>query len=118
MNDRLRAQVIAEWRGLPETPFPKDTSRAVGEILGKVIADLGLQARMRDHEILTAWGDIVGEFIARHSTPMSLIEGVLYVRVIEPSVRYELENTFRADILKKLKERFGRTVRQVRFRLS
>jgi predicted nucleic acid-binding Zn ribbon protein len=116
MNSRLRAQVIAEWRGLPETPFPQDTSKPVSEVLAKLLTKLGLQTRVREQEIISAWREVVGDFAAQHSTPVSLVEGVLYVRVLQPSMRYELENTWRREILRKLKERFPKGVRDIRFR--
>jgi predicted nucleic acid-binding Zn ribbon protein len=110
--------VIADWRGLPEKPFPTDTSKPIGTILDKVIAKLGLEKRLREEEVLQAWSDVVGAFIAQHSTPQRLVEGVLHVRVLQASMHYELDRTLRADILAKLKNRFGRTVRDIRFRVG
>ena len=114
----MRARAIAEWRGLPEVPFPADTSRLIGGIVEKVIAELGLAKRLREEEVLTAWREVVGDFIAQHSCPQRLIEGVLHVRVLQPSMLYELDRTLRQDIVAKLKQRFGRTVRDVRFRVG
>jgi hypothetical protein len=118
MNPRMRARVIAEWRGLPEEAFPRDTSKTVQSVLTKVIAELGLEGRMREEEILAAWKSIVGEFVAQHSSPQRLVEGVLYVRVLQPSMHFELERSWRTEILKKLKHRFGRSIRDVRFRVG
>jgi len=43
---------------------------------------------------------------------------VLTVQVLQPSVRYELDRTWKPQILSKLQARFGtRIVREVRFRL-
>ena len=110
--------MIAEWRGLPEIPFPADSSRLVGSIVEKVIAELGLAKRLREEEVLTAWREVVGDFIAQHSCPQRLAEGVLHVRVLQPSMLYELDRTLRHDIVAKLKARFGRTVKDVRFRVG
>ncbi|MEQ1851675.1 MAG: DUF721 domain-containing protein [Chthoniobacteraceae bacterium] len=118
MNPKLRARVIAEWRGLPERPFPKDTSKPIGNVLEKVMADLGLGQRIREEEVRGAWREMVGEFIAQHSCPQRLVDGVLHVRVLQPSMLYELDRTLRPDIVAKLKKRFGRTVRDVRFRVG
>ena len=118
MNPQLRSKVIADWRGIPERPFPQDTSRPIAGVLEKVIAQLGLAKRVREEEILRAWEDIVGAFIAQHSCPQRLADGVLHVRVLQPSMLYELDRTLRADILAKLKQRFGRAVRDVRFRVG
>jgi predicted nucleic acid-binding Zn ribbon protein len=118
MKPHLRARVIAEWRGLPEIPFPKDTSQPIGVVLSKVIADLGLSARVKEEEIQAGWKSVVGDFLAQHSSPQKLIEGVLYVRVLQPAMLYELERTWRPEIVKKLKARFGRAIRDVRFRVG
>ena len=118
MNPQLRSKVIADWRGVPERPFPQDTSRPIGSVLEKVIAQLGLGKRVREEEILRAWEEIVGPFIAQHSVPQRLVEGVLHIRVLQPSMLYELDRTLRTDILAKLKARFGRTVRDVKFRVG
>jgi hypothetical protein len=47
-----------------------------------------------------------------------LINGVLQVRVLQPSMLYELDRTMRPEIVRKLKLRFGRTVRDVKFRVG
>ncbi len=118
MNPQLRSKVIADWRGMPERPFTQENSKPVGCVLEKVIAQLGLEKRVREEEILRAWQDIAGSFIAQHSTPQRLVEGVLHIRVLQPAMLYELDRTLRADILAKLKERFGRAVRDVKFRVG
>lgn len=118
MNPKLRARVIAEWRGLPERPFPADAAKPIHAEVEKVMAGLGLDQRLREEEVRGAWRDMVGEFIAQHSRPQRLVDGVLHVRVLQPSMLYELERTLRADIVAKLRQRFGRTVRDVRFRVG
>jgi predicted nucleic acid-binding Zn ribbon protein len=117
--EQLRARVIAEWRGLPQTPFIRDTAQAIGEPLKKVMAGLGLQDRLREDEVLKAWREIVGDFIAGHSSPQRLKDGVLYVHVLQPTVHFELDRMWKPQILEKLKKRFGtRTVRGIRFRIG
>jgi len=62
---------------------------------------------------------IFGDFIAAHSAPVALREGVLYVRVLQPALHYELEQISKSEILRKLKQRFGgKTIRDVRFRVG
>jgi Dna[CI] antecedent, DciA len=58
-------------------------------------------------------------FIAVHSAPVALREGILYVRVLQPALHYELEQISKSEILRKLKQRFGvKTIRDVRFRVG
>ena len=118
VNSRIKAQVIAEWRGLPEIPFTKDTSRAVGPLVSALMKELGLETRVKEEEIISAWQEIVGEFLANHSKPSRLFEGILYVRVLQASMQFELERTWKKEILLKLKKRFGKAVRDVRFKMG
>jgi predicted nucleic acid-binding Zn ribbon protein len=119
MSPSLRAAAIAEWRGLPEK-FPKpDRWQSPADLLPKLMQRLGLKERLHETEVMEAWARIVGEFIAAHSAPVALREGVLYVRVLQPALHYELEQVSKAEILRKLKQRFGgRIIRDVRFRVG
>jgi hypothetical protein len=48
-----------------------------------------------------------------------LRDGILYVRVPQPALHYELEQISKVEILRRLKQRFGgKTVRDVRFRVG
>src|SRR5881296_3750501 len=119
MNSSLRSVVIAEWRGLPETKTRPDRWQAPAELVPKLMQRLGLRERLRETEVIDAWSKIVGEFIAAHSAPVALREGVLYVRVLQPALHYELEQVSKSDILRKLKQRFGtKTIRDIRFRVG
>ena len=118
-SEQLRARVIAEWRGMPNVPFVRHTAQPVSEALAKVMAGLGLKDRLREDEVLKAWRDIVGEFIAGHSNPQRLKDGVLYVHVLQPTVHFELDRVWKPKILENMKARFGaRTVREIRFRIG
>jgi len=115
MNPSLRAAVIAEWRGLPEKKMRPDRWQAPADVLPKLMQRL----RLHETEVIEAWSKIVGEFIAAHSAPVALREGVLYVRVLQPALHYELEQISKIEILRKLKKRFGgKTIRDIRFRVG
>jgi predicted nucleic acid-binding Zn ribbon protein len=119
MNPSLRAAVIAEWRGLPERKIRPDRWQAPADVLPKLMQRMGLRERLHETEVIEAWSKIVGEFIAAHSTPVALREGVLYVRVLQPALHYELEQVSKIEILRKLKKRFGtKTIRDLRFRVG
>ena len=119
MNAALRATAIAEWRGLPENKRRPDKWQAPGDLLPKLIQQLGLSERLHEGEVIDAWKQIVGDFIASHSAPVSLKAGTLYVRVLQPALHYQFETISKAEILRKLKQRFGaRVIRDVRFRVG
>ena len=119
MSPSLRAAVIAEWRGLPQRKMPTDRWQSPAELVPKLMQRLGLRERLHETEVIETWSKIVGDFIAAHSTPFALREGILYVRVLQPVLHYELEQISKSEILRKLKQRFGgKTIRDVRFRVG
>ena len=119
MNPSLRAAVIAEWRGLSEKRLRPDRWQAPGDLLPKLMQQLGLSERLREAEVIEAWKQIVGDFIAAHSAPVSLRAGVLFVRVLQPALHYQFEQISKAEILRKLKRRFGtKIIREIRFRVG
>jgi predicted nucleic acid-binding Zn ribbon protein len=119
MNPSLRVSVISEWRGLREPKQRPDQTQSTSELLPKLMQRLGLKERLHENEVMQAWGEIVGDFIAAHSAPVSLREGILYVRVLQPALHYQFEQISKADILRKLKHRFGaKIIRDVRFRVG
>jgi predicted nucleic acid-binding Zn ribbon protein len=119
MSPSLRAAVVAEWRGLPERIPASDRWQAPAELLPKLMQRLGLKERLHETEVIDAWANIVGDFIAAHSMPVALREGILYVRVLQPVLHYELEQVSKVKILRKLKQRFGgKIIRDLRFRVG
>ena len=119
MNASLRAAVIAEWRGLPDRKQQADRWQSPSDLMPRLMQRLGLRERLRETEVIDAWSKIVGDFISAHSAPVALREGILYVRVLQPALHYELEQISKTEILRKLKQRFGgKTIRDVRFRIG
>jgi predicted nucleic acid-binding Zn ribbon protein len=119
MTPSLRAAVLQEWHGLPQPIPSRDRCKTTAELLPALMQKLGLKERLRETEVIGAWHSIVGDFLAAHSAPATLHDGILYVRVLQPALHYELERIAKPRILAKLKQRFGgKTIRDVRFRLG
>jgi predicted nucleic acid-binding Zn ribbon protein len=119
VNPSLRAKIISEWRGFPEKTVAHYSWAAPADVLPGLMRRLGLKERLHETEVMETWSKIVGEFIAAHSAPVALREGVLYVRVLQPALHYELEQVSKMDILRKLKKRFGgKIIRDLRFRVG
>jgi predicted nucleic acid-binding Zn ribbon protein len=118
MNHSIRQRVLYEWRGLPAAFDRPDRAKSVAELLPLAFKKMGLAERLNESEVMQAWKDIVGEFIAAHSSPQCFAKGVLYVQVVQPTLHYELDREWKPEILRKLKARFGvRRIREVKFRV-
>src|SRR5947207_8194414 len=105
MNPALRAQVVAEWRGLPGKYLRPDRWQAPVDVLPKLMQRLGLKERLHETEVQEAWSKIVGDFIAAHSAPVALREGILYLRVLKPAFNYKFEKFSKIVFLGNLKKR-------------
>ena len=114
----LRSRAIAEWRGYAEPRPLLERVQPISALLGKTMQSLGLGELVRESVVLEAWREIAGDYLAKHSSPSKLKDGVLYVRVLQPSIHFEMER-MKGLIVEKLKKRFGaRVVRELRFRLG
>ena len=119
MDRHLREQVLREWRGLQQKPPRPDRTVSAADAVKKAMESLGLKDRLQEAEVLQFWKETVGDFIAGHSCPSRLRDGILYVQVIQPTVHYELDRVWKPQILKKLKKRFGtKVIREIRFRMG
>ena len=114
--EEIRKRVLEDWRGLPEEATRPERCVPAADALKRLLHRLGLTERLNEQEIQAAWREIVGDFLAEHSLPVSMRDGVLVVQVIQPAVRYELDRSWKRSILRKLQARFEKTVREVRFR--
>lgn len=116
MNPKLRATLIEEWRGLPDPPPRPERLVEIGSVLEKLLPKLGLGERLEESQIQAAWQSLVGDFLAAHSSPVSLKDGTLTIRVSHPTVRYELETAWKKRILSHLRQCFpGAKLRALRF---
>ena len=108
----------AEWRRYRharEGFGAKPISRA----LDRQMKSLGLNERLIEDQLVEAWESIVGAANAGQSRPVQLQRGELIVAVAQPAVMYELDRFHKAEILKRLQERFGRAmIQRLRFRVG
>ena len=118
MTPKQIAFVISEWRGLPEPPPKPDRQKPVADVLDAVMRKLGLGERLKQDQVLAAWRELVGDFIAGHAAPQRLDKGTLYIRVLESTMHYELDRVWKPQILARFRERFGKGIREIRFQLG
>ncbi len=76
----------------------------------------GLSDGLQEEELRSGWKELAGDFIARHSQPDTLKNGVLTLRVAQATMRFHMENS-KALLLERLRSRFGADrIREIRFR--
>jgi len=113
---RMLRKVIADWRGVYVPPDLSGYERKVGDVVGRIMKRAGVEDRLNHEEVAAEWEATVGEFLGKHSRPVSLRRGILHVAVLQASVRYDLERRWKRDILLRLQEKYGKQkVRDVKF---
>lgn len=115
-QQRLRHQLVADWRGAMGAPLIDNPVVTLQSIIPGVLKEWKLDDALRLDDAAAAWREIVGGFIAQQTMPDSLKRGVLTVRVLQPAIHHTLLME-KARLLQRLQERFGKsTVREVKFR--
>ena len=99
-----------------ERPKGKSSSPlSIGDAIQKMFRRLGLAKRLRQYTVVTSWHSIVGDRIARVTTPRKVQNGVLFVDVKTGPWRTELVMR-KEEIMKKIRESMGRSVlKDIRF---
>jgi predicted nucleic acid-binding Zn ribbon protein len=95
---------MSPWKPLrPEVP-PEPVR--VGDSLDGVARRLGAPAASALGKLFSAWPEVVGESIAAHSRPLSLVDGVLTVAVDQPGWATQLKYLGN-DVVAKLADSVG-----------
>lgn len=83
-----------------------------------ILEGLQLEEGIEESRLRGAWREVAGEFVAGQTEPVSLQKGVLTLKVLQPSMRFHLEQS-RGQILANLQQALGRKkVREVRLTIG
>ncbi len=79
-----RQRVLAQWRGQDVTPL--EIAQAIGakkagDIMPKLMADLRMDNRRAEAEVVKVWNDLMDPSIVAHAQPTGIRKGTLFVTV-------------------------------------
>lgn len=89
----------------------------IADALASTFARLGVEARLREHEIFRVWPEVVGDAVARHAEPVSLKQGRLVVHVTDSVWLHQL-SMLRRRLLEALRTRLGSPVHEIALRIG
>lgn len=116
--DRARARIISEWRGGVDPPKPGRNIHQPGEFLDSLLKSVGMSEGVDEQRLKDVWGSVAGEFVARHTVPDSIRGGVLVLRVLQPTMKFHLQQMI-GKLLENLHRELGQsTVKQVVFKIG
>ncbi len=106
---RKRCQVAIFSMENPTAMRPGFQTRSVGNVLKKLIADMGIGAKLDEVRALETWSDLAGDRINRQTDKTWIKDSKLYVRVSSSVWRHEL-HLQRSQWLERLNEALGKSV--------
>jgi hypothetical protein len=117
-----RQRVLAEWRGLDLAPLETAQgvhARRAGDVMPKVMADLRMEQRHAEAEVVKVWNSLLDPNIVAHAHPVGLRKGTLFVNVDSSVWLAEIVRYRRKEILDRLQHGFGRTlIQRISFRVG
>jgi len=96
----------------------KGSPTALGEVVDRVLGELGLEGVARSHQIGACWQEAVGAQVAAHCRPIGLRGEVLEVEVDSPVWAQQLQLR-KPELIAALQSRLGdRAPREFRFQVG
>lgn len=121
-SERLRfhakEQALRDFQEAFSVPNLDRNITEAKDYLDKIIKEIGAKDGVEHQVLIDSWAKIAGDFVANHTEPYSLQHGILTLRVVQPSMRFHLEQ-LKGKLLKNLQSELGKNVvKQVRFQLG
>ncbi|MGH7990801.1 MAG: DUF721 domain-containing protein, partial [Limisphaerales bacterium] len=117
-----RQKVLAQWRGVDLAPIEiakAVRARDADKIVSKVLADLKMDSRRAEIEIVKVWNSLLDPNITAHAQPHNLHKGTLFVNVDSSAWLSEIVRYRRKEILDRLQHSFGKTlIQKISFRIG
>jgi len=117
-HERIRELVHEEWLGCEQPTVPTRNITSAADLIRGILEKQFFAESLDEEELRAAWKEIAGDFIGSHTKPESVKQGLLILRVTQPSMRFHLEQ-MKAELLSKVQERFGSDkIKSIRFNLG
>ncbi len=117
-QEAIRRRIRRELWGCDEVLDLNENVHLVSEYIDAIVAQAGLLDGIEEESLRSAWKDLVGDYIAKCSDPVSLKRGLLTIRVTQPAMRFHLEQ-MRGSLLAKVQRSLGKDkIQTIRFSMG
>lgn len=117
-----RQRVLAQWRGVDVSAEEKartDRVKSAGAAMQHVLADLRIDSRRAEAEIVKVWNHLIDPNVVAHAQPVGVHKGTLFVNVDSSVWLSEIVRYRRREILDRLQHSFGRDlIARISFRIG
>lgn len=88
---RIREEILREWRGGEEVDDLNAGIHLANQFVAAILRAAGAEDGLNEDQVRASWKELAGDFISRHSEPISVKGGHLVLRVTQPAMRFHLE---------------------------
>ena len=117
-----RQRILAQWRGVDLVALEsskKVPARKAGDVLPRLFADLRIDQRQAEAEIVRVWKSLIDPAIVAHAQPVGVRKGTLFIVVDSRVWLSEIVRYRRKEILARLQHSFGPTlIQKISFRVG
>jgi predicted nucleic acid-binding Zn ribbon protein len=114
--ERRRAalrDLVRRCQGAPRDP--EERMHRAGDLLARVLEAVGAAEGIDEQELKDAWRRLAGDAVAAHCEPAAFRKGIVELRVLQPAMRFHLEQ-MKPVLLRRLRQELGgERVRGIRF---
>ena len=114
----IREEILREWRGCDETLDLNAGIHQASAFIAAILRAAGAEDGLHEDQVRAAWKDLAGDFISRHTEPVSVKNGHLVLRVTQPAMRFHLEQ-MKPMLLARIRQQLGENrIQSVKFTLG
>jgi predicted nucleic acid-binding Zn ribbon protein len=104
--EAMRRAVLRDWRGADDPSHPDERLHLPKEFLAAILRQAGATEGIDEERLRGMWKEVAGDFVAGHATPVSLKGGCLTLQVLQPAMRFHLEQ-MKGVLLQKVQKATG-----------
>jgi hypothetical protein len=114
----IREEILREWRGCDEALNLNAGVHHAQHFIAAILRSAGAEDGLHEDQVRATWKELAGDFIARHSEPVSVKNGHLVLRVTQPAMRFHLEQ-MKPMLLARIRAQLGENrIQTVKFTLG
>ena len=115
---KARNKILTQWRGGIDPPNPARNIHQPAEFLDDLLKVIGLSDGVDEERLKEGWSRVAGQFVAQHTVPDSIKNGVLVLRVVQPAMKFHLQQ-MQGKLLENLRAELGNgVVNQIVFKIG
>lgn len=115
---KARARILIEWLGGLNPPNPSRNIHQPREFVDGLLKSIGISDGVDEARLREVWANVAGQFVAQHTVPESIRGGVLVLRVLQPAMKFHLQQ-MNGKLLENLHRELGAdTVKKVVFKIG